>query len=193
MDKKEKRIRISVALILLALLVVVISIWGLTEFQRHQKYQSWSAEYIDSFLGSSVPGFHDDVEKLFYVHDLEEGDGVIALCSGKPANESKDALYFVYMEGDFPDHDSKGLEIRTLENLYDHDEKTVFKSDWIITSSYKDQDIYYNLYLNPTTDTLKVNGEEVQVEKIPIELEGKSYTLGFWYKLLPKDTVVTVE
>ena len=60
-----------------------------------------------------------------------------------------------------------------------------------LETSYNDQEIAYNLYLNPTRDTLTVNGEEVTIEKIPIELNGQSYTIGFWYKLFPKDTQVT--
>ena len=177
--KKKQRV--------LLILLIIVGLWAtITTIYHYTSYQSWSADYmnsIDSDLHSTT---------LFYNTDLKEGKGSIVICNSWREVGNIEDIAVSYLEGDFPNHERKYTIRFSIGQLFDHKENTVLPLRAVQTS-YKDQDIYYNLYLNPTTDTLKVNGEEVQVEKIPIELEGKSYTLGFWYKLFPKDTVVTVE
>ena len=166
-------------LVLIGILIVFI-VGSL--MYKYIAFQSWSVNYINM-----RDSFDVNADQLFYSVEFEEGPGSITLYKTENG-----LLYLGYWEGDFPNHNQKSYEAFSLEDIFNRkssDHRSL--KPWQFF--YKDQDIYYNLYLNPTTDTLKVNGEEVQVEKIPIELEGKSYTLGFWYKLFPKDTVVTVE
>lgn len=183
MDKQKKNKSFLIAIISVVGVFVIV----LLAYLYIRINFSWNEKYISNFLSEGVV-----IDTIYSINEFKNGDGVIILGRGssEPENEY---IYFTYFEGHFPSHQLKLTESRSLLNLKNSNFRAVNNVGWIHTPSYKDQDIYYNLYLNPTTDTLKVNGEEVQVEKIPIELEGKSYTLGFWYKLFPKDTVVTVE
>ena len=177
---KNKRVTIITIIILVILILVALIQYMILK----QKSYSWNIDYVNE-----VSKGRTAISEILSVSEINENNGAIILGNGLLL----DRIVLIYMQGDFPNHSWEYSKDINLNDISQKNSNQVSTITLFGTSVDKDQDIYYNLYLNPTTDTLKVNGEEVQVEKIPIELEGKSYTLGFWYKLFPKDTVVTVE
>ena len=181
--KRFRRTLIIIAIILLSIIVV-----GTT--YEHLAFQEWNVDYINAGNLST----DKKANTLYYTTSFAEGDRTITLYRTKdnpPTPLSEDLLCLGYWWGNtFPNHEEKLCIYFNADTLSQHTEQTVLYMNSLETS-YNDQEIAYNLYLNPTRDTLTVNGEEVTIEKIPIELNGQSYTIGFWYKLFPKDTQVT--
>ncbi len=172
-------------------ILVIICAAALYILYREPSVQSWNAEYIDSIHINHITD-PSHITKLFYVTEFDEGDGAIAIAN-RSSDDTEEELYIAYLEGEFPKHVNVWSHTITSDELSQKTENGVMYGSDLWYSSYQNQIVVYNVYLSPTRDTLTVNGEEVQVKKIPIELNGQSYTIGFWYKLFPKDTQVTVE
>lgn len=126
-------------------------------------------------------------DDLFYVYELEQGDGVF--CFATISGDSEH-IAMVYLEKARHGYYKKYTVTFDIDTLRSDD--TQFSEVASVNSSYTDESVYYSIFSNPQRESVTVNSREVTVHSIEVDIDEEIQSFGFWSIVLPDDEPVYV-
>lgn len=129
-----------------------------------------------------------DYDKLLLSIETEDQTGVMCICTGYN-EQNEEQLYAVSIEkkGDkYDDYTMLEWHAISLSSLTDNYNNYNTMNPSLVSSPYREKTIYYCLFKNPRLNEININNETIiDISKFSVTLNGKSYTLGFWFYVLP--------
>lgn len=176
---QNKYIKIYVGVISIVLVVILI----IYNIQKSKQPILLDEEYINSEL--MTPEIF--IDELLLSIDVDNSNNVLCLC------READFLHIIRFEK--KDNSYEFLERYQIEPTKlseDYTESIEFSKPFITASSNKYY-IYTSVFINPLSDSVFINGEEINVNKVNVKLNDKQYYIGIWAKSFLEKTNLNFE
>lgn len=127
------------------------------------------------------------VNELLLETDVGESGNVICLC------READILHIIRFEKKKNSYEFLERYQIDPEKLSDNYTESIEFIKPFVTASKNKYYIYAAVFTDPESDSLMINGEETQVNKVSVKLNGKEYRLGVWAKSFLEKTTLSFE
>ena len=165
--------KIPTKLIIGCISAVTLVILATAQIQYYFRPITIDAEYLNNevLIGQTTAS-----EVLCYT-EMNEKEGVICFFV-TPA----EYLVMLYMEKNGRHFGMVETQVLDMEKITESPEKVTF-----IDPFRKDYSVCVSIFKNPSIDTIRINGEVVNIQKFNVTLNGITYELGFWNQLVTND------
>ena len=165
---QNKYVKIAVGVISIVLVVVLI----IYNIQESKQPISLDEDYINSELMTS----EIFIDELLLSINVDNSNNVLCLC------READILHIIRFEKKDNFYEFLGrYQIEPTKLSEDYTESIEFSKPFITASSNKYY-IYASVYINPLSDSVVINGEEINVNKVDVKLNNIQYHIGIWAK-----------